>query len=257
MNIETLKIILERDIAELNDISNVIESGYAFSKIETQIIKARVSNISKAVFELIEYVEQKKYADIQTAIISNVEAMPVETTLSTLISIPETQHAETAQVAVPDSEVATIKATPKTESMEKISIAISEVESKQVPLATAKKGESKSSKIIAEQFAESNISSSVNDKVGMNKPMVDVASAIGQKPITDLHKAIKLNDRIGYIKELFDGNAHTYKQTVDTLNELKNLEEAMEYLNNNYTWNQSSSSFKSFIELVYRRFSTM
>jgi hypothetical protein len=54
---------------------------------------------------------------------------------------------------------------------------------------------------------------------------------------------------------LFAGNAHQYKETIDTLNNASGLEEAMDYLHKNFTWDESDPVVMQLLELVQRRHS--
>jgi len=255
MNIETLKTIIKRDITELADIINVLEPGYTLSKIETQIIQTRISDITETVTELVNFVEQE--LNTQTVNKDELSVITKPIIYKTVISNEKQQEpAKQKPIKNDTTEFKIVEVPPVVEVIEKENkiALIQEKQDKPQVSTPLKKEDTKNRKIIAEQFLENTVSS-VNDKVGMNKQIVDMSSVIGQKPITDIHKAIKLNDRIGYIKELFNNNSDTYKQTVDILNNMKTVEEAMEYLHNNFIWDQNSESFKTFIEIIYRRFS--
>ncbi|MCQ2351694.1 MAG: hypothetical protein MJ003_06980, partial [Paludibacteraceae bacterium] len=52
--------------------------------------------------------------------------------------------------------------------------------------------------------------------------------------IADLHKAIGLNDRIRFQRELFHGDAGLMNATVDFLNAVSSYTEAIKYLNENF-----------------------
>lgn len=106
--------------------------------------------------------------------------------------------------------------------------------------------------IIADKF---NISPSVNDMLAGFKKNNDLASRLGDRPVESMKKAVKLNDKIWYINELFSRNADTYNQTLDTIDNAKDLDEALAYLFSNFSWDQEKKSTISFLELVFRRFS--
>lgn len=264
MNIEALTIIIRQDMSDLTDISNVLEKDYTLSKMEVQFIQSRIQNISKNINQLIDYVN-------------------LNTTQSTVIELQNAKEKEsTIPVKLPENNKSyeykhTIIETPidinKKESLPQEKKIFEPIVQKQLekenkettiihsPILDNKINENsekttvenKTPKTIAERLSESG-TSSVNDRIAIVKTQTDRASQIGQKPITDLHKAIKLNDRIGYIRELFGKNADTYKQTIDTINQLSSFEEALQYINNNFEWEQENEHFKTFIDLVFRRF---
>lgn len=108
--------------------------------------------------------------------------------------------------------------------------------------------------ILADKFSQN--APSVNDMLAGVKKNKDLASLLKDSPITDLNKAIKLNDRIWYINELFGKNSAVYEKAIQTVNNAENLDAALEYLFTNFKWNQERKSTISFLELVFRRFAT-
>ncbi len=106
--------------------------------------------------------------------------------------------------------------------------------------------------IVADKF--SNETPSLNDMLASIKKNKNLASRLEDSPIKDLKKAIKLNDRIWYINELFNKNSATFEKAVDVVNRSSDLDAALEYLFTNFSWNQERKSTISFLELVFRRF---
>ena len=114
------------------------------------------------------------------------------------------------------------------------------------------KDSSASRKTLADQYIDKNFS--LNEMVGQPGGTTDRASSLGQKPVSDINKAIKINERLGFIRELFAGDAQLYANTIDKLNNLEDFEQAFEFLSENFTWDQDSENFKMFIDIVYRRY---
>ena len=71
--------------------------------------------------------------------------------------------------------------------------------------------------------------------------------------ITDIRKAIGLNDKFLMIKDLFDGDAQRYENTIDTLNEFDDLDECMIYIVENFSWNPDSEGAKLLVSLIERK----
>lgn len=107
---------------------------------------------------------------------------------------------------------------------------------------------------IADKF--SNGGPSVNDMLSGIKQNKDLASKLQDRPIKDLKKAIKLNDRIWFINELFHKNAATFEATIAKINDMDNLDAALEYLFTHFKWDQERKSTISFLELIFRRFAS-
>ena len=106
--------------------------------------------------------------------------------------------------------------------------------------------------IIADKFQ--NQQPSVNDMLAGFKKNTDLASRLKDRPISDLKTAIKINDRIWFINELFNKDSNLYETAINEINNFDNLDKALEFLFTNYTWDQNKKSTVSFLELVFRRF---
>jgi len=81
----------------------------------------------------------------------------------------------------------------------------------------------------------------------------DVASKIQSTPIEDISKAININDRFLYTKELFGGNTKLYKDTIDYLNHAPDFDDAILYITNNFDWDPDNANVQKLLELVKRR----
>jgi hypothetical protein len=104
--------------------------------------------------------------------------------------------------------------------------------------------------------AQKNAGPSLHDKLTQQFASTE---SIGQRmehtPISDLKKAITLNQRFQFSRELFKGNNQDYEMAIDKLN-TADREEAMKHLDslrNRYTWNNEDMVTNDFVELVTRR----
>ncbi len=93
---------------------------------------------------------------------------------------------------------------------------------------------------------------SVNELLG-NKDNSKLEYKISNSPVDSIKAAIGINDRYQYIRELFDGKAEVFSKTVDELDRLNTIQEAVTYLQQNYKWKKNDTSLK-FVNLVKRRF---
>lgn len=99
---------------------------------------------------------------------------------------------------------------------------------------------------------------SVNDKFSSQREVETLADKLSKKPITDLGEAIGLNQKFLFMNDLFEGENNLYKEAVNTLNNFSSFIEADEYINvlkSRHGWDNTSSTVKSFMELVERRYS--
>jgi len=72
--------------------------------------------------------------------------------------------------------------------------------------------------------------------------------------VTDLKKALNLNDRLRYQKELFGGNMALLNSTIDKLNAMSSLQEAEAYVAENFNWDTTEGAAFEFMELLEARF---
>jgi len=96
---------------------------------------------------------------------------------------------------------------------------------------------------------------SFNEHIGKNQSDSRKKRSLTMPPIKDLKKALGINDRFFYQRELFGGNADLMNQTLDQLNQMNNLEDARNFLLANFHWDPEEEAVMRFLELVERRFS--
>lgn len=113
------------------------------------------------------------------------------------------------------------------------------------------KTESKPS-TLADRFQQN--TPSVNDVLAGLEKKANLASRFNSRPITNLRKAIKINDRIRFVNELFDRDSIQYEQTIDLIESSANINEALDKLFSSRNWNQEDETTVDFLELVYQRF---
>ena len=82
----------------------------------------------------------------------------------------------------------------------------------------------------------------------------DMASELRSKEaVTDLRRAIGINDKFLMIRDLFGGDAAAYDEAIDTLNAFDDLDDCMIYIAENYAWNANSDGAKFLTELLERK----
>lgn len=72
-------------------------------------------------------------------------------------------------------------------------------------------------------------------------------------PIQSIWDGIGINDRFLFIRELFANSSAKFETTVDSIDKLDSIQEAVNYLKMNFKWNKTEASQK-FLVLVKRRF---
>ncbi|TPE44917.1 hypothetical protein [Pontibacter mangrovi] len=86
-----------------------------------------------------------------------------------------------------------------------------------------------------------------------------VADAHSNRKIDSLKNSISINQRFSFINELFNGDNLTYYQTVQTLDDFKDAESAMQYvtgtLASKYDWSKKQDHVNKLLRLIERKFS--
>ena len=103
-------------------------------------------------------------------------------------------------------------------------------------------------KTIAEIFVQEK---SLNDTLAAEKT---IDHKLSGSPLTKLEAAIGLNDRFQFIRELFNNDTSLFNHTVERIDRMENINEAVMFLNSNFKWKKNETSLK-FAQLVKRRFS--
>lgn len=83
-----------------------------------------------------------------------------------------------------------------------------------------------------------------------------LAGKLNQKPIADLRSGIPLNEKFGFIRNLFANNASDYADAILKLNDMDSLEQAAEYvekLANRNSWDNEETIVRTFRAYVERR----
>ena len=81
----------------------------------------------------------------------------------------------------------------------------------------------------------------------------DLSKKLQNQPISDISAVIGLNDKFLFIKELFNNDADLFNSTIDKLNKASNFNNAIQYIDSNFTWDFDNPSVQKLLELVRRR----
>ena len=85
------------------------------------------------------------------------------------------------------------------------------------------------------------------------RPVPQQTSLFGTT-VEDIRQAISLGDRFLFQRELFGGNGELMQKTLDEINALGSLSEAMEYVADAFEWDNESTAVKLFENVLKRRF---
>ncbi len=105
-------------------------------------------------------------------------------------------------------------------------------------------------------FSHAELNTSLNDKLKIEK--IELSDSLSDSPVKDLKKAISLNDRFVYIRELFRDDEAMYERSIKTINGFSIFAEAEFWIKRELKlklgWNEKEQIVKDFDHLVRRRF---
>lgn len=82
----------------------------------------------------------------------------------------------------------------------------------------------------------------------------ETVAEVHREPITDLRRAVGINDKFLLIRDLFGGNGSLYEITIRRLNEFDNLDDCLIYIAEHFTWNPNSDGAQLMMELLERKY---
>ena len=99
----------------------------------------------------------------------------------------------------------------------------------------------------------------LNEMLASKSSVVNIpTSETGKPAITDLKSAINLNEKLLFIKDLFDGYNLAYSEAIDLVNKMPNFESADRFLQSNYAgkhqWSSKPATVEQLYELLHQRF---
>ena len=231
--------ILLKDVEELEGLISDIKIKKEFNFLEIEFLHTR----TKGILQLMQMLKNFE-SEIKTPLEIKEEKIVVVEEIKTpaVEKEPETSTKKTVEPEVVKVEEKVSETKPKVETpiiLPESNIATSNIELEETNIKT---GNRLGDKFIKEK--------SVNDIVeGNNK----LEFKLSNRPISNIQAAIGINDRFQYIRELFDGSSEKYTSTITALDSMSNINEAVNYIQQNFKWKKNETSLK-FINIVKRRF---
>ncbi len=235
---------LLKDLTEIDELFSE-KNNKAFDKLEMEFIQDRLKGAKKLVRILIERDEstvdsQKKTENVpvQGKIIEEVIEKETLVEIETTNPEPEPKEEQQSDNKEKD-EIPEQQEEVKEEIVENIE-SVGEVELEEETIENPNKR-------LGDLFLKEK---SVNDILAdANK----LENKLSNRPVENIQTAIGINDRFQYIRELFEGNAGEFAKTVEQLDGMGNLKEAVQYLQLHFKWKKTETSLK-FVNLIKRRF---
>jgi hypothetical protein len=160
------------------------------------------------------------------------------------------ENEETSSDAInSDVFIQNVEIPKKVEEKEKIETSVSKAEPKQSQPSLFQTDSEVQHESLGESLGKDKLS--MNESIG--KKENDLASKLQAKPVNDIKAAINLGDRFLFIKELFNGNADEFNQTIQDLNSIQSYDEAIKLLGK-YDWDEENATVTYFQSIIQRKY---
>lgn len=109
-----------------------------------------------------------------------------------------------------------------------------------------------------EKVASENPSPTINDLHSKQSNQGTVGSQFSQRQVKDLKSMISLNDKLLFVRDLFNGYSLAYSEAIELLNRFDRMEAAENFLKQNYAqknkWEDKQPVVDKFYEILKDRF---
>ena len=116
----------------------------------------------------------------------------------------------------------------------------------------------KSVALPVQQTVSDNLPPTINDLLSQNAPQQTLGSQFNSRQVKDLKSMISLNDKLLFIRDLFNSYSLAYSEAIELLNRFESMEAAENFLKQNYAlknnWEDKQDAADKFYELLSRRF---
>jgi flagellar hook-basal body complex protein FliE len=113
--------------------------------------------------------------------------------------------------------------------------------------------------LVEDKVEQKLVKPTLNDLLASSLNKGNPVSEQSAPPIKDLKQAINLNDKLLYIKDLFNGYNLAYAEAIELINKMPDFKTADTFLKSNYAvknnWSAKQATVDKFYALLERRFS--
>jgi hypothetical protein len=99
----------------------------------------------------------------------------------------------------------------------------------------------------------------INEILASQASQSTVSSQFAQRQVKDLKSLINLNDKLVFVRDLFNGYSLAYSEAIEILNRFESFESADNFLKQNYSsknnWAEKQNVADKFYEILNQRFS--
>ncbi len=245
-NIKLLKILL-KDLSELEELISEKKEN-TFDELEMEFLQTRVSG-AKRMMQILYDREGQTLPEIEKETEVQSFATPEKQSPPKEIVVEEEEEIIAEKVSEEEPKPEAEKVDIDEQKPELTGEPEPELTDETEEKLPEKKVAKDAGKILGDSFSKEK---SVNDLIDSENSNLE--HKLSNRPVESIKKSIGINDRFQYIRELFEGNTERFVDAVAELDEKNNINEAVDYLKQNFKWQKNETSLK-FINLVKRRFS--
>lgn len=144
-------------------------------------------------------------------------------------------HSQTEVIAAPEEAVQTV---PEEET-----VVADEQSDAQAVAASA----------LDEEKEDADVTPTVNDSLG-GEIQLTLDERLARERAADISKAFTLNDRFRFRRELFRNSDREFKETLEIIGSMSDMEEAEDYFFNDLCWDPDKEEVKEFMAIVAKHF---
>ena len=236
--------------------SDLISIAHKILQLKSNISISELKEISRKLYEdftLLEYLENQELQN-KSITVEKIKEVP--------ISEPEISYAdEEAPKETPSESFDTEK---KSNVPEKPEIIIEEINARvteDIFIPASEKDKNEDLKITQESFIKNDKDDVSPTYLHIEQAKIIASKTEKPKSLNDrLKKGIQigLNDRLAFIKHLFEGNPNDYNRVISQLNTIDNKDEADAFIQTmikpDYNWNGKEEYENRFVNIVLGKF---
>ena len=264
MEREALIDIILNDLNEMHTLVSTFKGKSTVNPAFINLAKTKLNNISEelSLLESVQESNQPVEKVTESSLTSSVRTITTEKEADDIAESSEQFVSGEASAVITDVKEEIIEVEVNKVEVEKNiepkkeEITPTPVQEKSEPVIEAapkeviEKPTEKKSSVLGEKMHTE--TKSVNEQIAVKKEGNHITH-LG-KPVDDVRKAIGINDRFYYQRELFDGNMEKLNQTLDQLNTMDSFESAQQFLKSNFNWEEENEVSQSFLKNIQRRF---
>ena len=242
--------IITKDIQELEKIVGNFQNYSRIPKIEIDLALRKLQNLYELLLMIREHENESRHNDPKPEYktTDNNDHDVQEKIVDSSVAMENLQKEQIEFLPV-EAEPASHPEIPKPKAN------MQPVVNKEEPAITAPEPVSTTAtkeKILAEKFPQTR--EFINEKIGGTASGKDLTSKMQSSPIKSISGSMGINDKFFFIRELFHGNADNFNQTLKTLDQMPNFNQAYSYLLSTFEWDMDSLPVQQMLTLIRRKF---